>query len=511
MISVEICTAAVINIASDAIYMKIAQNDENDEIKEIESLESPVNIGKEVFTDGKISYENVENICAILKNYRKKITEYGIKDVITIATTALREAQNSRFVAEQIKSRTKFDIEILDDTEEKTIIYKEMIRFIEKNPKYKSSNIIMSYIGTGSLGIAYFSQGNILFNHNIKVGTLKLAEILGELNTTTNSYYKIVQEYLSSFVVTLNNSFRNEKIDYFIAAGREIRFLSKIINSEETDISLDDFNKFLNDIKNKTINQITLTHKIPSERSEILLASMGIYSMLLKISGVENIGILKTGLMDALLFNDIYSEKANENSELFVENIVKSAYILGEKYHFDTEHAVNTEKYALKIFSEIQNVHKLSGRDRLLLRISAILHDVGKFINLKSHSFHSYNVIRASDLPGLNIRDIEIISNVARLHSKSVININEDALRLLTNKERIKIAKILAILRLADALDRSHSGKVKDIRTHLSSGNIVLDILSEDDLTLEQWTFNKKSEFFEEVFGMKISMKKTLE
>lgn len=52
--------------------MKIAQNDENDEIKEIESLESPVNIGKEVFTDGKISYENVENICAILKNYRKK-------------------------------------------------------------------------------------------------------------------------------------------------------------------------------------------------------------------------------------------------------------------------------------------------------------------------------------------------------------------------------------------------------------------------------------------------------
>ncbi|UYO99371.1 HD domain-containing protein [Oceanotoga sp. DSM 15011] len=503
-------TSAVINIASKAIIMKIAYLDKEDNIIELEKLEKPLNLGIESFNTGRISYEIVEEICFILKNFRNKLKEYGVKKVKVIATTALREAKNSKFIIEQIKSRTKFNIDVLDDNEEKTIIYKQMIRIIENDKNFKNSNIILSYIGTGSLGIMYYLNGEIKFNHNIKVGTIKLAQILKELNNETISFYSVVDQYLRSFGVTLQNSFKNENVNYFFITGREIRLISKLIDKNYEKISINDFNTFIEDIKNKTINQINEKYSIINEKPENILATLAIYKMLLSISKVNNMKIFNIGLIDSILYEILKRNEYTRYEEDFEEKVIKSAYYFGEKYHFDKIHAKNVEKYALIIFNEINNIHKLKQRDRFLLRIASILHDIGKFINLKNHAYYSYEIIKASDLPGLNIKDIEVVSNIARLHSKNNIDINEETLKILTNKERIRIAKLLSILRIADALDRSHTKKTKEIDLKNTKNKIIINVYTTEDMTLEEWTFNKKSEFFQEVFGKKIILQKVV-
>ena len=63
-------------------------------------------------------------------------------------------------------------------------------------------------------------------------------------------------------------------------------------------------------------------------------------------------------------------------------------------------------------------------------------------------------------------------------------------------------------LRLADALDRSHSEKIDVIKVRLKDNEISLTIHSREDILLEEWAFNSKARLFEEAFGLKASLKK---
>ena len=64
------------------------------------------------------------------------------------------------------------------------------------------------------------------------------------------------------------------------------------------------------------------------------------------------------------------------------------------------------------------------------------------------------------------------------------------------------VAKLAAIVRLADALDRSFKQKIHSCSVTLKDNKLKVLAASKEDLTLEIWTLDYKSTFFEEVFGI---------
>jgi exopolyphosphatase / guanosine-5'-triphosphate,3'-diphosphate pyrophosphatase len=68
--------------------------------------------------------------------------------------------------------------------------------------------------------------------------------------------------------------------------------------------------------------------------------------------------------------------------------------------------------------------------------------------------------------------------------------------------DRIKAVKLIAMIRLADALDTSHRQKIGALQMDLRENEVVLRGTCRVDAALEQWTFGNKSEFFREVFGV---------
>ncbi|MPM46396.1 hypothetical protein SDC9_93096 [bioreactor metagenome] len=64
------------------------------------------------------------------------------------------------------------------------------------------------------------------------------------------------------------------------------------------------------------------------------------------------------------------------------------------------------------------------------------------------------------------------------------------------------VAKLAAILRLADAMDRSYLQKIEKCKVSLKGNEMQIHAVSRKDLTLEEWTFENKKNFFVEVFGL---------
>ena len=74
---------------------------------------------------------------------------------------------------------------------------------------------------------------------------------------------------------------------------------------------------------------------------------------------------------------------------------------------------------ATRLFDELKSEHGLSRRDRLLLEVAALLHDVGNYVNLRGHHKHSQYLLSVSEIFGLARDDMAIVANVARYHRRA--------------------------------------------------------------------------------------------
>ncbi len=167
------------------------------------------------------------------------------------------------------------------------------------------------------------------------------------------------------------------------------------------------------------------------------------------------------------------------------------------------------ERIALTIFDKMKTYHGLGKRERLLLQIAVLLHDCGKYINMSQSSECSYSIIMATEMIGLSHMEREIVANIVQFNSGRLKPFEElVGNSLLERSEYITIVKLTAILRIANAMDRSHKQKIKNIRIHIKD-NHTMQILVDtaEDLTLEQAMFQEKADFFEEVYSVKPILK----
>lgn len=165
-------------------------------------------------------------------------------------------------------------------------------------------------------------------------------------------------------------------------------------------------------------------------------------------------------------------------------------------------------KYAWRLFDRLKKIHRLSARDRLLLGVAALTHDVGSFINSQKHYQYSEEILEGIDFHGLSTSEQRMIASIARYHSAET---PDNALRSTQDfspRQRIRIAKMAALLRLADALDDSRLQKISKLTVSIGSEKITVTGQATADLQLEIYIFAQKAHFFEAVFGLPIILKR---
>ena len=180
---------------------------------------------------------------------------------------------------------------------------------------------------------------------------------------------------------------------------------------------------------------------------------------------------------------------------------------LGHRYRFDEAHGQLVSKLAGQLFDDLREAHGYGDRERLLLRAAALLHDIGDFVRYDGHHKHSFYLIQNSDIIGLTPDERAIVANVARYHRKSPPDPAHPNFRDLDKVARGKVRGLAAILRIADALDREHLGKVKTVRARVDrhKAKLLLVIDGEEDRALEEWTVRAKSGLLRDVFDLDVA------
>ena len=147
----------------------------------------------------------------------------------------------------------------------------------------------------------------------------------------------------------------------------------------------------------------------------------------------------------------------------FEEDILSAARKLSKRYESFSPHINALTKMAVLIFDAMKKVHGMENRERLLLQVAAILHDCGKYVSLAKGPECAYNIIMESEIIGLTHLEREIIARTV-LYNTYPLDDYEELADVLDQKSYMTVAKLSAILRVSNAMDRSHKQKFKNVK-----------------------------------------------
>ena len=181
--------------------------------------------------------------------------------------------------------------------------------------------------------------------------------------------------------------------------------------------------------------------------------------------------------------------------------VLHFAGILADRYKADKGHREHVARLCMEMFDQLQDLHRLSEHDRLLLEVASILHEVGSFINQQNHQLHSQYIILNSEIFGLSRDDVETIALLARYHRHEVPANSDPMYGELELRDRMRVAKMAAILRVADALERGHAQRVNGVRAHIRGRMLELELQGVRETAVEDLALRLKGDLFADIFG----------
>jgi len=157
---------------------------------------------------------------------------------------------------------------------------------------------------------------------------------------------------------------------------------------------------------------------------------------------------------------------------------LKFVYQLAKDCQYEAKHTRQVTRIALKIFDDLQNLHRLGSIERFYLECAGILHDIGVHTQgAKGHHKASLKIILTTPILQFNNKERLIIGSVVRYHRRALPSTSHDHYKALNEDERKKVSILAGILRVADGLDYTHRRRVGHVEASFNDHKIIIDCL----------------------------------
>jgi exopolyphosphatase / guanosine-5'-triphosphate,3'-diphosphate pyrophosphatase len=504
---------AVIDVGTTSVRMAVAEIHPSGAVHRLETLSRAANLGKDTFTRGRISKPTIEDCVNVLKSYRQLLKEYDITQpdqIRVVATSAVREAENRLAFLDRVYSATGLEIETIDEAEVSRITYLGIQPHLKADTELAGSCSVVVEIGGGSTEILIVHEGEVLYSHTYRLGSLRLRETVDTIRASRTQSKRIMRTQIEQTV--------NEVVQYvpgdrgpveLVALGGDVRFAcSHLLPEREPNelmrLPLEGLAEFTDRILGMSTDQLVRKYHIGFPDAETVGPALLGYVMLGRGLGVKHLFVSNTNLRDGLLEDLAASEFWTDD---FRDQVVRSAIELGRKFDFDEAHGLHVGKLCLSLFRALQAEHQLDSRYELLLYLAGLLHEIGLYVSNRSYHKHSFYLIINSELFGLAKQDMLVMALVARYHRRASPKPIHEGFSTLERERRIAVAKLAAMLRVADALDRSYNQRVDEIRVSRERSKLVIAVPDVDDLSLEQLALKQTGSLFEEIFGIPVMLR----
>lgn len=483
---------AAIDVGTNAVRLELARPSPDGSFESLHQERDPVRPGEGVFKTGVISREVADRLMSTLRRYAALCRRHHAK-VRAVATSAVREARNQQDIVLRARDEAGLNLEVVSGKEEARLI---CLGVLYGKPVFSRS--ICFDIGGGSTEVASAIGERPQNLWSLALGAVRLTEMFDLNGKVSNKQLKLMRGYAGEIVTeslparlpgksALGSSGTIQSVVQYAAAEGTAhatqRQLSRAV-AELADMSADERRQ-----------------RFDARRADIIVSGAVILETLMTHLNLEAVTAVNRGLREGLLVDLLRKQSAMQDRSL-----ANAALALGRRFYIDQRHAEQVTRIALALFDELAALHKLPAAVRPFLEVAALLHDIGNAVSYERHHKHTYYLIHNADIPGLADRERELVARIARYHRRSDPETGHNGMEGLTHSEMNTVRKLATLLRVADALDKSHHQPIGDVHAQARNGVVKLALKARSPIDLELWDLEHEQSLFRRVFGKRLEV-----
>ncbi len=504
---------AAIDIGSNSIHMVVARIDAHGHFTLLDRAKEMVRLGKGTLAARALSREAMQSGMQALSTFKRLADAQQIDRVLAVATSAVREAKNGGDFIADIGRQLGIHVDLITGREEARLIHLAVSNALD----LRDGAAVLVDIGGGSVELVLADAGAVRAQESLKLGVLRLAERFFAHDPPDRDEIEALEDYLERQLAAFC------KRAQALEPARMIGTSGTVLNLAAIALQMD------GGVLPERLHGVTLRAKdvqrarklvvrsdretrqalpgLDRRRVDSIVPGAILLDHLMRRLEVPELVMCEWALREGVLLDFIRGHgREIEENETIADPRRRSVVHLGRQLSFEEAHGQHVATLALSLFDQTADRHGLGTREREWLEYAALLHDVGNHIAHSRHHRHSYYLIVNGELLGFDPKEIRLIAALARYHRKGGPKEDDEELAPLPNGMRAAVAPLAAMLRIADALDRSHFSIVRGLTVRARGKDVTVAVeTGGHDAELELWAARRKGDLFEEVFGARLT------
>lgn len=493
---------AAIDVGTNSVHMVIARPVDGGTPEVLAREKVSVRLGQGATDMKHLAHDEIERALAALAEFRHIADAYGA-EVVAVATSAVREAENRRDFQQRVRDETGVAVEVIPGTEEARLIHLGALSAV---PAAGRPHLVLD-IGGGSTELIVSTGTEPHLVRSVKLGHIRLSDRFFPGGIIRAGAVEECRRHIRSFVAPEARRARAIGFDLAVGCSGTIAALASMAASSRG-------KRRPRSVANTTIDREELERTVaevlarphPDDRRDlrglerarrdVIVGGAVLLSQLFEDLGMESM-VISTGALREGVLLDRFSRRQESPADGLhhLGDIRRSSVLaLALSYHEDLIHAEHATEMALQLFDETQHVHGSGDSDSELLEAAGLLHNIGRFVASSAHHRHSYYLIRNSErLAGFTAGELELIALVARYHRKSAPHRRHARFRALRRSDRRKVRLLAGLLRVGIGLDRTYRRAVETVHARVAGDTITIDVEPAGGLDVEIELFSARA------------------
>lgn len=522
---------ACIDMGTNSFHMIVCQaSEEREHFEVISRVREAVPFFRRALSAHTIDAAAMSSALKILKEMKATALESGARSVLAVATSAVRESDNGEEVLRRIREEIGLDARMISGKEEARLIY---LGVLWSMPKLKGRFAICD-IGGGSTELIVADRHRSYFSESYKLGAARLTQRFFRRDIPTSSEIRELHDEVRGMLrPAAARISESGGFDRLIGTSGTVQALAKLDRARSRKgakqselsgyvLSADALSEIVAFLEEAALEGVKVK-EVSSDRNRTILAGSIVLLETMRSLDMDSITVCSSALREGVVVDMLLQQGwLTVGLDEHLNPRARSVYQLLTKYESGVEHAEQVADLAFQIFERSRQLklHNYDDQALHMLWSAAMLHDVGMFIGRNGHHKHSHYLIKNGGLLGHSEEEVELIANIARYHRGSEPKESHESYARLSSYDKQLVASMSAILRLAEALDRSHRQVVQRVDLELSSagkGNdksqasMLIFVRANESWEPETWALKEKKAAFEKHFGLKLSFEVRVE
>jgi exopolyphosphatase/guanosine-5'-triphosphate,3'-diphosphate pyrophosphatase len=530
---------AALDVGSNSFHVLIVQVQSDGRVEVLARAKEMVRLGETSLRTGVIPPEVFRRGLEALASLRRLVDRYRPDALVAIATSAVREAQNGGEFVRAARDELGIDIQVIRGQEEGRLIYLGARGTLNLDGR----RVALFDLGGGSLEVILADARECYFIDSLKLGVIRLSEEWGASDPPSARELAGLRASIRQSLAPVIGRITAMGFDFVALSSGTASALAALNGAlggagggaggggggggnggsgsgrgdgTPTVLTQEALIELEQKLGRMTLEERARLPGLDARRADTILPGAMVLRAALELSGATEATLAEGAVREGIVADYIATHRPGIlMAEEFPDLRRRSVMALARRCQFDEAHAQQVARLALSLFDQTRALHNLPESDGELLEFSALLHDVGMYISPDKHHQHSQYLIETNEMAGFSRDEVEIMALTARYHRKAEppgererksAPRRHERFCALSRGARERVRFLTAFLRIADALDRTHSRLVRAIRCQVHRKTIELRIEVDGDPELELWATRRKGDLLESISGLRLRL-----